>query len=815
MRKLQQLGTFLTTLTLALFLTSVNARAVTFHDIDKHWAKQYIEKMEKVGLAKGWQETDANGVLIYRFDPDRAMTYAETLLFCSRVMDIDDDLQAEMEDKWRTEVRRVLPESVASWTGAVREFSVAVETGIITLDELEALKETNPSSVQRDAAGKIVSSNPYLQWYITREELCRYLIRAMQMEPLAQSLELYPLEYEDTESISPDLRPYVYLLTYYKVVEGNESGGFAPQRPVTRAEMITMVSRILDTMDELGIVVELSEYTDYDWTAGVIQAASQLADSSSVVTLENIFTGAQTTYSIPSDAKIYADNMAGTTADLAEGAYARLNLNSSGKVTSVRVGGPLTSYEGDVASLADGVLALSGEGFQGSMRIDRFTQTAVGGREVDRSLLDDMADYAQAQCWVDKLGHLAGVCFRGGTHTMEGLIWDVEREDDVTKLDVVLFNGEHNHYTLSPNCAVSVNGAVRTLTSDDAGRYILLRVKNDASGEVENAVVDTTNRYIQGPVTATGRVGDAISVTIRDIFTHNTARRSMDRSVNIAYYNALGRLEEKAPNQIETSWYVTARVGTGKERGYLVAMTAYPNTLTREGTLTDIQRGEETVLELSGICAGIVEYDTLDMHEPPTIARNGAEVTVADLRLGDRLKLTFHHGNIVQIEATPEVSTTTGVLFAVNRGMDGATIQIQLTDGVSETYAVADTVAITLDGNTASLSSLKPGQAVALTVENGVLVSISGTASATSGSMINGKVWQLGSKMEEGFYLLLDDSVSTPLRVELRSDTKFLSAATGSDRLSWKDLKLGDNVTVLGNNEAGVLHATIIIIVRD
>ena len=55
------------------------------------------------------------------------------------------------------------------------------------------------------SAGGLVKS-------ITRETLAMYLVRAMQLAPLAQSLTSYPMSFADTTSISASLQPYVYLL---------------------------------------------------------------------------------------------------------------------------------------------------------------------------------------------------------------------------------------------------------------------------------------------------------------------------------------------------------------------------------------------------------------------------------------------------------------------------------------------------------------------------------------------------------------------------------------------------------------------------
>ena len=114
--------------------------------------------------------------------------------------------------------------------------AVCLETGIISVTELEAMC----------SSGALLKS-------ITRESLSMYLVRAMQLEPMAKNLTNYSMSFADTASISQALRPYVYLLNTYGIVQGTTANQFMPQGSLTRAEMATMLRRAIDFMDEQGI----------------------------------------------------------------------------------------------------------------------------------------------------------------------------------------------------------------------------------------------------------------------------------------------------------------------------------------------------------------------------------------------------------------------------------------------------------------------------------------------------------------------------------------------------------------------------------
>ena len=266
--------------------------------------------------------------------------------------------------------------------------AVCLETGIISETELRALS----------SAGGLVKS-------ITRETLAMYLVRAMQLAPLAQSLTSYPMSFADTTSISASLQPYVYLLNMYGIVKGNELNRFLPQNSLTRAEMATMLRRAIDFMDERGIYAELPGYTDYDWVGGTIAAVSTGSSGVTLLTLTSVVSGTRS-ISLPADAEIYENNMLSSADALKVGSYARVNLDRKGTAESVRLGGAVTSYTGSVTGVEQDSLTVTVNGASKRLDIDRFTEVQVGKTAGDYTLLDPQAGYTTATCYVDTMGHL-------------------------------------------------------------------------------------------------------------------------------------------------------------------------------------------------------------------------------------------------------------------------------------------------------------------------------------------------------------------------------------------------------------------------
>ena len=223
-------------LVMVLALWAAPASAVSFSDLTGHWAKADIEYLATQGIIKGYSDNT--------FKPDAKMSAAEALLFCARATNLDLTTKTAVARDYAAALKKILPESMVSW--ASEEMAICLATGIISETELSAM--CNSGAINKE---------------ISRENLCLYLVRAMQLEPLAQSQASYSLSFNDTALISAALQPYVYLLNMYGVIKGNDKNQFDPKGSVTRAAMATMLRRALDVMKEQGVSVELPAYTSY------------------------------------------------------------------------------------------------------------------------------------------------------------------------------------------------------------------------------------------------------------------------------------------------------------------------------------------------------------------------------------------------------------------------------------------------------------------------------------------------------------------------------------------------------------------------
>ena len=750
----------------SLSLLVVPAAAVSFDDMTDHWAREDVEYLAEQGVVNGTSATT--------FAPDQAMTACEALLFCSRATGVGSDDKEDIAEKWADTLEEILPEDMYSW--AAEEMAVCLETGIISETELQALSE----------AGGLVRS-------ITRETLAMYLVRAMQLSPVAESLTSYPMSFADTSSISASLQPYVYLLNMYGIVKGNDANQFLPQNSLTRAEMATMLRRAIDFMDERGIYAELPAYTDYDWVGGTVAAVSTSTSGVTLLTLSSVVSGTSSV-SLPADVEIYENNMLATSDALKVGSYARVNLNSQGTAESVRMGGALTTYDGSVTAIEADSLTVSVDGVSWMWDIDRFTEVQVGKTAGDYTLIDPQAGYTSATCYVDALGHLAAVALSGGTRAEEGILTDVGSTTGGQTLLVSAFNGETKRYTLPTGAGVTVNGVVGNMSTSYEGDYVSLRVSNDDSNQLVSVAVDTVTDYVQGSVRSISTSQN--TVTLTNLSTDKSTTYDIDSSAVIRYNG-----EEIALRDLERNTFATIQLSGGE----VALLDAYPGSTTTEGTISSITYGTPTILAVQLADDSVVTFE-LDLTDLPTVTRDGESSSIDKIKSGDGVVVTVRYNKVDTLDTTSQSANVTGTITRVVQDTSGITIDVTLSDGSETSYTVSDGVSITQDGTAVSLYTLKPNDRVAMVVSGSDVISIEVDKGSNSSSQLEGTVLVPNTKEKTLMVQLTDGNVLT---VDV-SDASFMSTSGSSTSLS--KLEVGDRVQLFGGYSGAQFVATLVLL---
>lgn len=778
--KVKRLLSCLLSLVMVFSLTALPASAATtFPDIQTHWAKSYIEAMTAAGMFKGYE--DGN------FKPENQLTTAEALALCARAIGLDSSTTMDIATDYYTEVKTLL-NNEQTWF--YQEFSVCLATGILTSSDLKSLYQSGDLT------------DP-----IEKEDLAVYLVRAMQLGPMADRLTSYPLTFDDASSISADAKPSVYLLHVYGIVEGDEFNDFSPKLNVTRAVMATMLTRAIAYMQSHGTSPDLPAYTDYAFRQGVIASTSE-ANGVIQLTLNSDLTGAAIgTITLPANVKIYENNMETTSSALKNGRHARVCLDSTGTAFAVRVSAELETFTATVNGIDGKNVAVTVNGSGRLLTMDRFTQVQIGNKTTgDYSIVDTGANYTTAVCKLDDQGRLVAIQFTGGTSTVEGILSDYTKASTSSAsatIQLIGFDGVTRTYTIPSDATITVDGLVDSLSTTLKNSYVVLRLL-DEDASVQSASVDTKSNYVQGVIRSVDSSDDTISIT--RLSNDRNATYDVTSSAVITYDGKTTRLRDLDKND-----FVTILLNESDDA---TMIQAYPSSTTTEGTISERTFGSGTDTTITFVLTqkdGTKVSFKVDLSDPPVVERDDEDSTVDKLRVGDEVVFTVRYGDVTRIEATTQNVNLTGTVERIIQEKTGYTLEMLLSDGERVSYTVDSTVSVTQNNKEVALSSLKPGYKLGLAVNGDQVVAIEIQQAVNTGNKVSGTILYV-DYAEDIIYLraTTDTGGEEMVTVEVPSTAVILNASTGGT-LVLRDLDTGSVIEVNGSYNGTIFRATVIL----
>lgn len=778
--KVKRLLSGLLALVMVLTATILPASAATtFPDIQNHWAKSYIEAMTAAGMFKGYE--DGN------FKPENQLTTAEALALCARTVGLDSSTISDITTDYYDTVKTTL-NNEQTWF--YQEFSICLATGILTTSDLKSLYQSGDLT------------DP-----IAKEDLAVYLVRAMQLGPMAERLTSYPLTFDDASSISADAKPSVYLLHVYGIVEGDEFNNFSPKLNVTRAVMATMLTRAIAYMQAHGTSPDLPEYTDYAFRQGVIASATE-TNGVIQLTLNSDLTGAAIgTITLPANVKIYENNMETTSSALKNGRHARVCLDSTGTAFAVRVSAELETFTATVNGIDGKNVAVTVNGSGRLLTMDRFTQVQIGSKTTgDYSIVDSGANYTTAVCKLDDQGRLVAIQFTGGTSTVEGILADYTRASTSSvsaTIQLIGFDGVTRTYAIPSGATITVDGLVDTLSASQKDSHVVLRLL-DEDNSVQSASVDTKSNYVQGVVKSVDSSDDTITIT--RLSNDRNATYDVTSSAVITYKGETTRLKDLDKND-----FVTILLNESDDA---TMIQAYPSSTTAEGTISERTFGSGSDTTITFVLTqkdGTKASFKVDLSDPPTVERDDEDSTVDKLRVGDEVVFTIRYGEVTRIEATTQNVNLTGTVERIIQEKSGYTLEMLLSDGEEVSYTVDSTVSVTQNSKEVALSSLKPGYKLGLAVNGDQVVAIEIQQAVNTGNKVSGTILYV-DYAEDIIYLraTTDAGGEEMVTVEVPSSAVILNASTGGS-LDLRDLDTGNVIEVNGSYSGTIFRATIIL----
>lgn len=775
--KLKKMAAVILTLLLILPAAVPTVSAAGFSDVTGSWAwaEEYISDMTQRGIFNGYEDGT--------FRPANKLTAGEALALCARCAGLSTSVKTAIVADRTSEVRGILGTSL-SWFQA--DFAVCLELEVLTKAELTTLWQTGA-----------------LTQPILKENFAVYLVRAMGLDKLADSLVNDAVSFADASSISEKCLPYVYLLNAYGIVEGTEENKFEPQSSVNRAVSAAMLSRVVKFMGEKSLTVELAKYTDYDWASGIVASVTAGDGDTVLLTL----TGADGTqlFTLDPDVPIYLNNMKVTSTSLKTGMYARVNLND-GDPVSVRLvpEDRLKTVSAEIDALTSDGLTLTVGGVDKTYSMDRFTRVTVGGKTGDTDLIDTTAAYTDAQCTLDGEDVLL-VTLSGGTSLRTGLLTDVSSGTSSTVIQVTSFTGLPRTFTVPSTSSVTVNGLKGSLKESYKGSYVSLRVSNDVSGQVVSAAVDTETDYIQCKVLGVTYTSNPNTVYALNLATGDSVVYTMADDPDITYNGSEITLQKVTKN-----WYFTAKLN---DDGEIEMLEACDGTVTVSGTLTSISYGTTTLLTVTEEDGEQYAF-SLDMKSLPVITRDGKDSSIDKLRTGDSITVTSKYNKVTLIASEPQQGGTTGTINRIVKDSTGTAMELTLEDGTDITYTVTQSSAVTdSDGDTISLSALEPGDTVSVVTSGTQVISITvkeKSDTSASSEQITGTVLYVNTT-DKTILLRTADAAGIEYIVTVNTPTGTTIMTVEGSYLSLSKLVIGDDLILYGSYDGGEFDANLVI----
>ena len=182
-----------------LMTIGISSISFAYSDTSEHWAREAIDDMSDKKIVNGYSDGT--------FKPNNEMTRAEFIAVVNRMLGL------------KNESSRYIPDiSRQDWYYA--DVRKAVEAGILKGDD----------------AGYIRPNDT-----ITREEAVVVLARAFK---IADAVGI-DISYSDRSEISDWAKTNVYTFVRYGYLNGYDDNIIRPKSPITRAEALTIIKRII------------------------------------------------------------------------------------------------------------------------------------------------------------------------------------------------------------------------------------------------------------------------------------------------------------------------------------------------------------------------------------------------------------------------------------------------------------------------------------------------------------------------------------------------------------------------------------------
>jgi len=179
-----------------------------FNDADGHWAEAAIAEMYAKEIISGYEDST--------FRPNKPVTFLEAVITLCKLLKYE---PTEVDITYNSYLNDYF--NIPDW--AVGYISVALKHEIVLYSELQKISQQQP---------------------LIRQDAAVLAVRALGLAKQAKKKKDTSLPFIDVSQIDEHTKPYIALVCERKVMNGLPDGSFQPASPISRAEMVVLLSRI-------------------------------------------------------------------------------------------------------------------------------------------------------------------------------------------------------------------------------------------------------------------------------------------------------------------------------------------------------------------------------------------------------------------------------------------------------------------------------------------------------------------------------------------------------------------------------------------
>lgn len=241
-------------ITLAAMVFAAGFNALAFSDMEGDsysWASTAVEEMSKLNIIQGYEDGT--------FKPGRQVSKEESLILMARICGYSEESSAEY-----------IKLAEKEYETALEDFTTPYKSGIAYLLYRGVLEEKDAATY----ASKAAANTP-----LKRYEAAVLLTKLMNANEEAKNAEKFDMKFDDIKDIPNAAKGYVDYVCKNEIMNGMGDNLFVPEGDVTRAQMATLLYRVMKNRDFSYVTGTVSSYTEDNYNLKILDSDEKTLDT--------------------------------------------------------------------------------------------------------------------------------------------------------------------------------------------------------------------------------------------------------------------------------------------------------------------------------------------------------------------------------------------------------------------------------------------------------------------------------------------------------------------------------------------------------